>query len=34
MTNYRSDSRKKPHLASVRMIFSGPPDWRLLLLNQ
>ncbi|MCA4960418.1 GlxA family transcriptional regulator [Pseudomonas sp. Y24-6] len=33
LTNYRSDSRKKPRLASVRMISSGPPEWRPLSLN-
>jgi transcriptional regulator GlxA family with amidase domain len=33
LTNYRSDSRKKPVLASVRMISSGPPEWRPLSLN-
>ncbi|MCK1789407.1 GlxA family transcriptional regulator [Pseudomonas violetae] len=33
LTNYRSDSRKKLRLASVRMISSGPPEWRPLSLN-
>lgn len=33
LTNYRSDSRKEPRPASVRMISSGPPEWRPLSLN-